>query len=181
MACLLAQVCAQQVKHRMNQWFQERHRCIGCTMFQRRCQVRKSQVFSTGWTGEASVHTIGVMTSAVRSSTATPGYEWPDEPTLPQPEASVHPMIRRFLLTVGATAPRLGGLYIWHPPTIWSLLEFKEVTYTPKNHSKPSRRSSSKLQEQSICCPHQNNYVIAHYEPVTLWFYPYFILYTHGL
>ena len=37
-----------------------------------------------------------ITVSAVRSSTATSGYEWPDEPTLPQPEASVHPMIRRF-------------------------------------------------------------------------------------
>ena len=47
-------------------------------------------------------------------------------------------MIRRFLLTVGATATRLGGLYIHLTPAILVLLEFKEVKYTPKNHSKPT-------------------------------------------
>ena len=34
--------------------------------------------------------------------------------------------------------------------------------------------SSSKLQEQLVCCPHQNNYVAAHYGSITLWFYSYF-------
>ena len=51
-------------RHRMNRWVKKGYRCIGRTVFQRRCKSRKSQVFSTGWTGEASVHTIGVMTSA---------------------------------------------------------------------------------------------------------------------
>src|SRR4026208_2030865 len=45
---------------------------------------------------KASVQPM-ITASAVRSSTATSGYEGPDEPTLPLPEASVHPVIRRFL------------------------------------------------------------------------------------
>ena len=35
-------------RHRMNRWFKKGHRCIGHTVFQRRCKPRKSQVFSTG-------------------------------------------------------------------------------------------------------------------------------------
>ena len=35
-------------RHRMNRWFKKGHRCIGRTVFQRRCKSRKSQVFSTG-------------------------------------------------------------------------------------------------------------------------------------
>ena len=38
----------KEVQHRMNRRRQPRHRCIGCTMFQRRCQARRSQAFSTG-------------------------------------------------------------------------------------------------------------------------------------
>src|SRR6185312_14182375 len=40
--------CEDQVKHRLNRRLQDRHRCIQRTMFQRRCQARRSQVFSTG-------------------------------------------------------------------------------------------------------------------------------------
>ena len=43
----------------------------------------------------ASVQPV-VSASAVRSPTATSGYERPDEPTLPRQEASVLPVIRRF-------------------------------------------------------------------------------------
>ena len=53
------------------------------------------------------------------------------------PEASVHPMICSFLLTVGATATRLGGLYICLTPAILSLLELLDIPHTPKNTFKP--------------------------------------------
>src|SRR6185436_12229919 len=42
------------------------HRCIGRPLYQRRCQVPRRSVFSTGSTDGASVHTTGVMTSAPR-------------------------------------------------------------------------------------------------------------------
>ena len=51
----------------------------------------------------------------------------------------VHPMIRRFLLTVGVTATRLGGLYIRLTPAILLLLETRETPYTLKNTSKPTQ------------------------------------------
>ena len=38
----------KEVQHRMNRQRQQRHRCIGCTIFQRRCQARRSQAISTG-------------------------------------------------------------------------------------------------------------------------------------
>ena len=41
-------------------------RCIGSPLYQRRCQVPRRSVFSTGSTDGASVHTTGVMTSASR-------------------------------------------------------------------------------------------------------------------
>ena len=50
------------------------HRCIGRPMFQRRCQEPRRRFFSTGWTGEASVHTIGVMTSAPRRRSLSTGW-----------------------------------------------------------------------------------------------------------
>ena len=52
------------------------------------------------------------------------------------------------------------------------LAKYEKQGATQKKKQQPGEvkdmRSSSKLQEQSICCPHQNNYVVAHYEPVTL-------------
>ena len=35
-------------RHRMNQWVKKGHQCIGRTVFQKQCNSRKSQVFSTG-------------------------------------------------------------------------------------------------------------------------------------
>ena len=39
----------------------------------------------------------------------------------------------------GQRLSSLGGLYIWLPPAILELLEFKNITPTPKNISKPSK------------------------------------------
>ena len=55
----------------------------------------------------------------------------------PHTEASVHPMVCCFLLTVGATATRFGGLYIRLTQAILSLLELLDIPHTPKNTSKP--------------------------------------------
>ena len=64
----------KEVNHRLNRRCQVKHRCIQRTMFQRRCQVPRSQVFSTGLTDGASEHSIGAMTSAeVGGPTASPG------------------------------------------------------------------------------------------------------------
>ena len=57
----------------------------------------------------------------------------------PHAEASVHPMVCYFLLTVGATVTRLGGLYIRLTPAILSLLELLDIPLTPKNTTKPPR------------------------------------------
>ena len=54
----------KEVKHRMNRRCQERHWCIQCIMFQRRCQAHRSHAFSTGWTDGASEHSIAAITSA---------------------------------------------------------------------------------------------------------------------
>ena len=40
-------------------------------------------------------------------------------------------------LTIGATATRLGGLYIRLTSAIWRLLELLNIPHTPKNISKP--------------------------------------------
>ena len=61
-------------RHRLNRRVKKRHRCIGRPMFQRWCQDPRRRFFSTGWTGEASVHTIGVMTSAVRRRFLSTGW-----------------------------------------------------------------------------------------------------------
>ena len=58
---------------------------------------------------------------------------------LPNVEASVQPVVCCFLLTVGATATRLGGLYIRLTPAILLLLETRETPYTLKNTSKPTK------------------------------------------
>ena len=53
-------------RHRLNRRVKKGHRCIGRPLYQRRCQVPRRSVFSTGSTDGASVHTTGVMTSASR-------------------------------------------------------------------------------------------------------------------
>ena len=53
-------------RHRLNRRSKKGHRCIGCPLYQRRCQVPRTSFFSTGSTDGASVHTTGVMTSASR-------------------------------------------------------------------------------------------------------------------
>ena len=64
----------KEVKHQLNRRSTQSYRCIRRTMFQRRCQVPRSQAFSTGSTDEASKHTIRAMTSAeVGGPTASPG------------------------------------------------------------------------------------------------------------
>jgi len=64
----------KEVKHRLNRQCQVKHRGIQRTMFQRRCQVPRSQVFSTGSTDGALEHSVGAMTSAdVGCPTASPG------------------------------------------------------------------------------------------------------------
>src|SRR6185437_11508004 len=45
--CASGDQVKKEVKHGMNQWCQERHRCIQCTMFQRRCEAHRSHAFST--------------------------------------------------------------------------------------------------------------------------------------
>ena len=57
----------------------------------------------------------------------------------PHVEASVHPMVCWFQLSVRATDPRLGGLYIRLTPAILRLLETRETPYTLKNISKPTQ------------------------------------------
>ena len=60
--------------HRLNRRGQDAHRYIQRTMFQRRCQVPRSQVFNTGLTDGASEHSVGAMTSAeVGGPIASPG------------------------------------------------------------------------------------------------------------
>ena len=54
----------KEVKHRLNRWCQVKHRFIQHTMFQRQCQVPRSQACNTGLTDGPSEHTIGAMTSA---------------------------------------------------------------------------------------------------------------------
>ena len=54
----------KEVQHWLNQRCQVKHRCIQRTMFQKRCQAHRSQIFSTGWTGGASEHSISAMKSA---------------------------------------------------------------------------------------------------------------------
>src|SRR6185312_3500356 len=54
----------KEVKHRLNRQCQVKHRFIQHTMFQRQCQVPRSQVFSTGLTDCALEHSVGAMTSA---------------------------------------------------------------------------------------------------------------------
>ena len=64
----------KEVKDRMNRRRHEKHRCIQCTIFQRRCQASRSQVFSTSLIDSASEHSVGAMTSAeVGGLTASPG------------------------------------------------------------------------------------------------------------
>ena len=46
--CASGDQVKKEVQHRMNRQPQPRHRCIGCTMFQRQCQACRSQAFSTG-------------------------------------------------------------------------------------------------------------------------------------
>jgi len=53
-------------RHRLNRRSKKGHRCIGRSLYQRRCQVPRRSFFSTGSTDGASVHTTGVMTSASR-------------------------------------------------------------------------------------------------------------------
>src|SRR6185503_17975718 len=60
-------------RHRLNRRSKKGHRCIGRPMFQRRCQEPRRSFFSTGSTDGASVHTIGVMTSAVRKRSFSTG------------------------------------------------------------------------------------------------------------
>ena len=54
------------LQHRLNRRSKKGHRCNGRPLYQRRCQVPRRSVFSTGSTDGASVHTTGVMTSASR-------------------------------------------------------------------------------------------------------------------
>src|SRR6185312_2956299 len=54
----------KEVKHWLNRRCQVKHRCIQHIMIQRRCQVPRSQIFSTGLTDDASEYSIGAMTSA---------------------------------------------------------------------------------------------------------------------
>ena len=51
----------KKIKHRLNRRCQVKHRCIQHTMFQRRCQVSRSQIFSTNLTDGASDHSVGAM------------------------------------------------------------------------------------------------------------------------
>ena len=60
-------------RHRLNRRSKIGHRCIGRPMFQRRCQEPRRSFFSTGSTDGASVHTTGVMTSAVRRRSFSTG------------------------------------------------------------------------------------------------------------
>ena len=60
-------------RHQLNRWFKKGHQCIGRTMYQRRYQVPMRSFFSTGSTDGASVHTIGVMTSAPRRRSLSTG------------------------------------------------------------------------------------------------------------
>ena len=40
-------------RHRLNRWSKKGHRCIGRTVYQRRCQVPRRSFFSTGSTDGA--------------------------------------------------------------------------------------------------------------------------------
>ena len=58
------------------------------------------------------------------------------------------------------------------------LAKYEKQGATQKKKKQPGEakdmRSSSKHQEQSICCPHQGNYVAANYGLIAPWFHPYF-------
>ena len=51
-------------RHRLNRRSKKGHRCIGRTMYQRRCQVPRRSFFSTGSTDGASEYCVGALTSA---------------------------------------------------------------------------------------------------------------------
>ena len=58
------------------------------------------------------------------------------------------------------------------------LAKYEKQGAVQKKKKNPSEakdvRSSSKFQEQPVCCAHQNNCVAANYRPVTPCFHPYF-------
>jgi len=109
--CASGDQVKKEVKHRMNRRFQERHRCIQCIMFQRRCQAHKSQAFSTGWTGGASEQGVGAMTSARAMATwRSRGTGWTDTMSSVKPvvansaaEASEKPTASFSLWVTGRT------------------------------------------------------------------------------
>src|SRR6185369_15899307 len=51
-------------RHRLNRRSKKGHRCIGRTVYQRRCQVPRRSFFSTGSTDGASEYCVGALTSA---------------------------------------------------------------------------------------------------------------------
>ena len=48
-------------RHRLNRRSKKGYRCIGRTVYQRRCQVPRRSFFSTGSTDGASEHTVGAL------------------------------------------------------------------------------------------------------------------------
>jgi len=129
--------------HRINRWCTKECWCIHQGIVQRACQERSSRVFSTGWTDEASVQWISLTDECwvssrqrVRRPTASFGL-WetgltgglaPDEPTV------FAKMLQRLQTTTSSLWPIYMAL-----PVIWSLLDFLEAPYTPKNTSKLSK------------------------------------------
>ena len=80
---------------------------------------------------------LTVSTSAVRSSTDTQGYRvdrWSN--ALGQSTVGLSDALRRKRSNGSKRLVQLGGLYIWVPPVIWNLLEFRETLDTLKYISK---------------------------------------------
>src|SRR6185312_12198550 len=58
-------------RHRLNRRSKKGHRCIGRTMYQRRCQVPRRRFFSTGSTDGASEYCVGALMSAEEKKTVS--------------------------------------------------------------------------------------------------------------
>ena len=79
---------------------------------------------------------LKVLRPCQRSQRLVQSAEWPEEPMHYAPDV---PMPTQKAANGYKRLVRLGGLYIWAPQAIWSLLELLDIPLTPKNTSKPSK------------------------------------------
>ena len=72
--------------------------------------------------------------------------EWSDDPTPLVRAPSDYPMpYAKKRINDSKWLVQLGGLYIWLPPAILELPEFRETLYTLKNTSKPTQVLSDQI------------------------------------